>query len=376
MALNLINNNPIILHILYSGLGGHSAVLLSLLEAGFMNEAEHTILFVGVEEPTKDSINRCENLKIKWDYLPKNNVINIFNFQFSIFRKLVLINPNILFIHGLAAIPAIILMKIFKPLFKPFILIRETQANHLKTFKDWVLLIFANHIASIVVNLTNEAASETIKKLSFLIVKKKIIIIPNGLDTTFYSPSSNKIKNKDVIQIGMQSRLQPNKDHITLIKAFAQICKCIPEKQFHLNIAGHGITYYEILGLIKQMGLSKSVTLYGTLGKFELLNFLNNLDIYVHCTHGETMSNSIMQALSCGLPVIASNVSGVNNMINEESGILYSPGDSEDLANKILCLVKEPEIIEKLKIRARMYAINNYSISSTKLIYENLLRIY
>jgi L-malate glycosyltransferase len=375
MALNLINNNPLILHILYSGLGGHSADLFSLLEAGFMNEAKHTILFVGVEEPTKDSIIRCKNLHIQWDYLPKNNVINNFNFQFSIFRKLVLINPNILIIHGLAAIPAIILMKIFKPLFKPFILIRETQANQLKTFKDWVLLIFANHIASIVINLTNEAASGTIKKLSFLIVKKKIKVIPHGLDTTFYSPSCNTIKNKDVIQIGMQSRLQPNKDHITLIRAFAQICKCFPEKQFHLNIAGNGSTYIEILELIKQMGLSKCVTLYGTLGKFELLDFLNNLDIYVHCTHGETMSNSIMQALSCGLPVIASNVLGVNNMITEESGILYSPCDSEDLANKILYLVENPDIIEKLKIRARVYAINNYSISSTKLIYENLLKM-
>ena len=56
MALNLINNSPLILHILYFGLGGHSADLFSLLEAGFMNEAKHTILFIGVEEPTKDSL--------------------------------------------------------------------------------------------------------------------------------------------------------------------------------------------------------------------------------------------------------------------------------------------------------------------------------
>jgi len=173
----------------------------------------------------------------------------------------------------------------------------------------------------------------------------------------------------------MQSRLQPNKDHLTLIRAFAQICRCFPEKQFHLNIAGNGSTYIKITTLINQLGLSKRITLYGTLGKFELLNFLNNLDIYVHCTHGETMSNSIMQALSCGLPVIASNVLGVNNMITEESGILYRPSDSEDLTNKILYLVENPDIIEKLKIRARVHAINNYSISSTKLIYENLLKM-
>jgi glycosyltransferase involved in cell wall biosynthesis len=375
MAFNLINNNPLILHVLYSGLGGHSAVLFSLLEAGFMSEAKHNILFVGIEEPTKDSLNRCKNLNIQWEYLPKNNVVTNLKFQVSIFRKLVLLRPNILFIHGLVAIPAIILMKFFKPLFKPFILVRETQANHLKTFKDWVLLIFANQIANIIVNLTNEAASDTIKKLSFLIVKKKINVIPNGLDTTFFTPRFNKTKNKDVIQIGMQSRLQPNKDHLTLIRAFAQICRCFPEKQLHLNIAGNGSTYIEITTLIKQMGLSKRITLYGTLSKFELLNFLNNLDIYVHCTHGETMSNSIMQALSCGLPVIASNVLGVNNMITEESGILYSPGDSDDLTNKILYLVENPDIVEKLKIRARVHAINNYSISSTKLIYENLLKI-
>ena len=73
--------------------------------------------------------------------------------------------------------------------------------------------------------------------------------------------------------------------------------------------------------------------------------------------------------------VIASNVLGVNNMITEESGILYSPSDSEDLTNKILYLVENPDIIEKLKITGRVHAINNYSISSIKLIYENLLKM-
>lgn len=57
--------------------------------------------------------------------------------------------------------------------------------------------------------------------------------------------------------------------------------------------------------------------------KENLVQFLQSLHLYVHASLGETMSTAVMQAMGCGLPIIASDVNGINNMIdNGRTGIL------------------------------------------------------
>jgi len=102
-------------------------------------------------------------------------------------------------------------------------------------------------------------------------------------------------------------------------------------------------------------------------------SFLNGLDIYVHCTHGETMSTAIMQALSCGLPVIASNVAGVSNMVQPDAGMLYRPGDPNDLVEKLDKLIANPGDMDKWRQRARNYAVKYYAITATVDAYEKLI---
>src|SRR5690606_22071884 len=114
----------------------------------------------------------------------------------------------------------------------------------------------------------------------------KVTVIPNGLDTEFYQPKLKPSFNDDIINIGMQSRLQPNKDHATLISAFSIIRARHPDKRFHLHIAGDGSTYSKIEKMIYDYNLGSCTTLHGMLSQIELLDFLQKLDIYVHCTHG------------------------------------------------------------------------------------------
>jgi glycosyltransferase involved in cell wall biosynthesis len=364
-------NMSSVTHILYSGLGGHSAVLFALLEARFMSGINHHILFIGIESPPVDYVRRCSSLGVSWDYLPKTSGKNNLSFQFSLFKKILTVKPDILFLHGVAAVPAVVLLKIFRP--KGFVLVRETQANDLKTAMDWVLLATAYQMVDRVVHLTNEAAQGTLKRLGFLVRKNKVSIISNGLDTDFYSPVSDSAATDEIIHIGMQSRLQPNKDHITLIKAFALICAHYPDKCFHLHIAGDGSTYSDILDMIHLNNISEVTTLHGILGQIDLCNLLRGLDIYVHCTHGETMSTAIMQALSCGLPVVASNVPGVSNMVTADAGMLYDPGDANDLADKLRVLIECPEERMQWKKKARAYALKYFSVSATVRAYETLL---
>lgn len=360
-------------HIIYSGLGGHSAVLFALLEGGFMRGAQHTIVFAGVEEPPKEYIRRCEALKVKWHYVPKQAGKKYLKFMFSIRNKLIELNSEILFLHGLAAIPAIALIKFFSFGRKPFILVRETQANDLKSVRDWVSLGLAHRFADSVVHLTEEASKGALLRLGKIADVSKVSVVGNGLDTDFYCPVTHTEHMNGVIHIGMQSRLQPNKDHSTLIKAFSLVRDRHPDKKLHLHIAGDGSTYQTIEQMVKTNNLSQITTLHGLLDQYHLRDLLQRLDIYVHCTHGETMSTAIMQALSCGLPVIASNVAGVSNMVLRDVGMLYQPGNVDDLAEKINVLIANSESAHQLGLHARNYALKTFSISRTVESYENLI---
>lgn len=362
-----------VIHILYSGLGGHSAMLFALLEGSFMSDADHYVMFIGVERPPADYLRRCEELKVFFEYLPKVAGKGDFKFLFNLSQNIFKRDPDVIFLHGLSAMPAVVLLKLTGRCRKPFVLVRETQANHLKSRRDWISLMLAHRFADRIVHLTEEAAKGAVQRLKWFMQPNKLCVIPNGLDTDFYAPGCGDKEKTALINIGMQSRLQPNKDHLTLIRAFAQACQRNPNRRLYLHIAGDGTTYGAIEKLIRQQNLGKLITLHGMLDQSQLRDFLQGLDIYVHSTHGETMSTAIMQAMSCGLPVIASNVAGVSNMVCPEAGFLYEPGSPSDLSDKLDKLVQDENERALWGKRARRYAVKHFGIAATVLAYQEII---
>jgi len=359
-------------HILYSGLGGHSAVLFSLLESGFLRNETNHVIFAGVEDPPVDYLIKCEKLEINYTFVRKEQGKNHFIFLVVILKNLIKLNIDALFIHGLSIVFIIPILKLIFIRKNFYVLVRDTQANKLKSRKEWILLAFSNVFANNIVYLTKQATYLPLKKLTWFYRTNKSVIIGNGLDVSYYSPSNIKDDNNNIFNIGMQSRMQANKDHNTLIRSFELLCRRSQNNNFHLHLAGDGETRGEIEKLVNSLNLNLKVTFYGFLNNNEILAFLQKLDLYVHCTYGETMSTSIMQALSCGLPVIASNVDGVNNMISGDIGLLYEPGNICDLTNKIETLISCTEKLNKMSLAARDFAVINFTITDKVKVYEAL----
>lgn len=346
-------------HILYSGLGGHGAVLFALLEHKFFDSAEHSVVFIGVEKPRSEYVARCEALSVPWSYVPRIKTKSYLSFVVSLTKKLLLIDPDTVFSHGLAATLSLTLLQSLSSR-KRFFVLRETQAHHLKGLRDWILLLAANCAFDRIVYLTEEAKIGAKSKLRFFGRDKKSIVIGNGLDTDYFSRDAPAGSAK-LIKIGMQSRLQANKDHRTLIDAFNILRTTQSNLNISLHIAGDGDTLSSLKGYVESLGLTHKVFFHGMLGQNSLRNFLSDLSVYVHCTHGETMSTAIMQALSMGLPVIASDVWGVSNMIKDGNGMLHRPGDASDLAEKINRVMHDERLAISLSAKARQGAVENYS---------------
>jgi glycosyltransferase involved in cell wall biosynthesis len=82
-------------------------------------------------------------------------------------------------------------------------------------------------------------------------------------------------------------------------------------------LAGDGDQAHRLHSIVRDLDIIENVEFTGYLGEIQLIEWFTKLDIYVHATEGETLSTSILQAMASGLPIIASDVPGVNNLLNE-----------------------------------------------------------
>lgn len=350
----------LIQHLLYSGLGGPGAVFFSLFDADKNKEYSYSAVFCGIEPVRDEYIQSCRNLEIPQVYVQKKKGLDI-KVYWKLFRHFSKSRPDILFLHGVSFIMPAIWYRFFR--LKRRIIVRDTQAHHLKSKLEWVWLFISVLFANRLVVLSPEAAAVIRKKFGWFVSKKKIEIIPNGLNVELFCPLQKEHQQKKIV-IGMQSRLQPIKDYSTLLKAFKLLQEKLPDYYLSLHIAGDGVTRQSIENTIDELKIRDSVMMHGMLSSSELVSFLQSLDIYVHATFGETLSNSIMQAMACALPVVASDVWGVNNMIkNEETGVLYESGNAAQLAEILQQFIGDTGRRKRLGETARIFAENNYSES-------------
>lgn len=341
-------------HVFYSGLGGHTAVFWALEKFSNPDTYDLGVCLYGIEDPMLSTIKGCKEKKISFSFDKKNRKWDIFHplrLAISIYRT----KPNIIFLHGSYGIlPIIFLCKWFGG---AKVISRETQALNLKNWLYRLRSIFALILCDSIIYLTEDYRDQSMVgwKRRFL---NKTTVISNGLDLNFYHPKvadTKPIEHK--IVVGMQSRLVRIKDHITLVKTFDVIVNQMKLSNIELQIAGEGITFDEIQHLVTEKGLDDHIKLLGRLEQPDLVSFLNSLDIYVHSSYGETMSNAIMQAQACGLPIIATDVFGINNIIiNEENGYLFQLGDVERLTALILMLAQNNAKREEFALISRKFA--------------------
>ncbi|MFZ1786380.1 MAG: glycosyltransferase family 4 protein [Ferruginibacter sp.] len=360
-----------ILHVLYSGLGGHGNIFFAMVAADAKKEFQFEALFYGIEEVRTEFIDECRAKNIPW-YFSKKNIKLDLKYYIRIMQLIRKSDPDIIFLHGSAYIlPAKIAAWFTKK--KARIIVRETQANHLKTRAQWLSLTGAMFFADAIVCLTPEFKSQIKKKLGWVYRDKKVQVISNGINMDIYTPGNRT--GAGPLVIGMQSRLVRIKDHLTLLKAFAALLK---EEEtlgvdLLLKIAGDGDYKEAIVAYAETLGITGKVVFTGMIPEKELVDFLQSLDIYVHATLGETMSTAVMQAMACRLPIVASNVNGINNMITDnETGLLVPAQQEAEMAHAIKAYIQQADLRNRHAQNAFVYAQNHFSNQKMIESYKNL----
>jgi glycosyltransferase involved in cell wall biosynthesis len=207
----------------------------------------------------------------------------------------------------------------------------------------------------------------------------KVEVIYNGIECERFSRPSPAERERarrglglgpDIVAVGMISRLARQKGHVFMLRALGEAKKQAPG--IKLIVAGDGPLRDELAGEAKRLGLMGDVVFLGA--RRDVPAILKALDIYAMPSLWEGHPMALLEAMSTGLPVVASRVGGVPDVVEDGvNGILIVPEDAFALASRMVELAKNPELRERLGKEAGVLVGERFS---AKAMVERMERLY
>jgi glycosyltransferase involved in cell wall biosynthesis len=196
---------------------------------------------------------------------------------------------------------------------------------------------------------------------------RRIRVIPNGIPLESFesaAPAELPALPPDMLRAVFVGRFEPQKDHLTLLRAVAQV------SSLHLLLVGDGPLRPQLEGQTRSLGIHDRVTFLGK--RTDVSSILKASDIYVHSTTSDGFGIAACEAMAAGLPVVASDVPGLAQVI-EGAGVRFPIGDDKALAHELLALVSSPERRREMGQASRQRA-RAFNIEATVDTYLELYR--
>ena len=212
--------------------------------------------------------------------------------------------------------------------------------------------------------------SEFVRKLGIknkIAKKEKFEIIYNGIKSKVIptghqdSLKSKKSKVNEKIKIVFVGRLAEPKDPIILVKAYEELSNELKEKS-EIIIIGGGPKKIELEKFIVQNKV-KNVNLLGSLSRDQVFDMVNESDVFVLVSKYEGLPMTILEAMSFGLPVVASDVGGVGEIIEDGiNGFLLKNNSAEELKESLEKLIIDKRLREKMGAVSIEKVLSEFSI--------------
>jgi len=183
----------------------------------------------------------------------------------------------------------------------------------------------------------------------------KIFIVPNGVDTELFKPASVKDSNL----ITWVGRLVPEKGLVYLFRAMQMVFEEHGDARFVL--VGDGPLRTELMNLVNKFDLTSRVDFVGSVGRVKVAELLSKSSIFVFPSLREGLPLSVLEAMACGVPVVGSDIPGVNDVVKHgENGFLVLPRDSKALADGVSALLDDDRLRRGFGEEARKVIVDNY----------------
>lgn len=244
--------------------------------------------------------------------------------------------------------------------------IRESVQGQIINFSETMLRTSYKYADLILPVCSSYVASE----LELGADRNKIRIVSNGIDCHTFRPGPSRNGAKPVV--GCFARVVPVKDQMTFIRA----CKKVIEKhQVDFVVVGEiqdSEYYRDCQTLVQELGLAENIKFIGYVDN--LLEWYHRVDIFVLTSLWEGIPLALLEAMSCGLPCICTEVGGVPDILSDPSvGYMVPPNDADSLASRICQLLEDESLRAETGKRARELVEEKYTIERMS---SQILRAY
>lgn len=227
----------------------------------------------------------------------------------------------------------------------------------------------------------SEEIRQEIKEINLLSHHR---FIPNGIDTTKFHPISLSDRKalRQMLKLPLDShilifvgRLVPRKGIDILIKAWPEVIKRLPEA--FLVICGSGQYQVdsietELISLVSGSTFEQSVKFLGNVANVD--EYLKTANLFIFPSRGEGLPNALLEAMATGLPIVASNVGGVKDLIHhEDTGHIFNVKNQDQLIESIHKVLTNPKYAQRLGESARRFVEDEFSIDT---VLEKYIDLY
>lgn len=200
--------------------------------------------------------------------------------------------------------------------------------------------------------------------------QEKLAVIGNALPGAAFDPAVPALPRREGrLRVGMVARMNHHyKNHAGLLRISAEVSKQMPGAEFVL--VGDGPLRPELEQQAAALGLGDRALFLGD--RQDIPAILASLDVAVLTSDSESLSNVILEAMAARLPVVAYNVGGNTELLNDQRGALVSAGNEAEFAAAVVRLLGGAELRRQQGANARRFAEESFTLDRVRRRYEDL----
>ncbi len=238
-----------------------------------------------------------------------------------------------------------------------------------------VSYVIENNLFNLSNKITSVARSVSEELGEYGLNPDDIEVVGNGVDENLFYPLNKKRNEKYILYTG---RLTYRKGLFDFIECGKEICAQYPD--INLKLTGNGPLLDKLKKMAIESGHKDRFEFLGHVDKSKLVELYQNATIFVQPSHYEGLPTTLLEAMSCGLPVVATSVSGNLDVIeNGKNGLLVPPKSPEEMANAVSVLLEDSSTRRDLGRAARRTIEEKFTwdIISTRILqcYNSLIKI-
>jgi glycosyltransferase involved in cell wall biosynthesis len=202
------------------------------------------------------------------------------------------------------------------------------------------------------------------------LAREKLVVIGNALPAAAFEAVSPALPvNPGKLRVGMVARMNAHyKNHAGFLRIAAEVSKHRPDAEFLL--VGDGPLRAEIEGQAAALGIRERIVFLGDRRDIPAVHAA--MDVAVLTSDSEGLSNVILEAMAASVPVVAYDVGGNAELVNDERGRLVAGGNENEFAGAVCSLLSDDDLRRRLGANARRFAEENFSLKHVLQQYEDL----